>query len=625
MTPSGSVVLCLLLSVLCSFSTLSAALPLPSSPPSSDPPSAYCDQCLHSAEYLSQFLYSPLGRSSVQAMTFSDCLYSAYNRSCHSADQCFDLCHSFTAEYTDVILLSLNRTVGPSVICAELQLCPPPPPPPPPSTAIPVPSDLSDSSGQPRWPMWANTTGTGVIAHLSDMHVDRLYAVGAAIDCGFPLCCRAEWGEGRSASDSAGLYGEYNCDTPERTAESLMSHLNASTPRPDFILYTGDDPAHDIWEQSREVVLSAINYTTTILHKYFPDVPILQTLGNHEGFPVDNFAGPPIDDWLYSSLPRFWGMDLSNDAKRTVAYGGYYQTLIRPGLRVISINSNIYATGNLQLDPTNLVDVSYQLNWLADVLRQLRDRDERAIVIAHQSPSSWYPVFSARFNALLSAHSQHIVNLFWGHTHHSEVQLYTDEGGERAHTVGYIGGSFTPYTDTNPGYQVYEYQRASVNTSRYLVQDYQVVWIDLPEANRQYQADWAVHMTAKADCGLPDLSPASWFKLAESIKGGGSAEAFDALATAFRRGFSNSTGVNPRDWACQMESDSRDKYRMCYERMGMEAPVRQVRGACDGMGPEETARVRAKMAEVREARARTGGKEPASKMVGKRRATRGEL
>ena len=576
---------------------------------------------------MSQFLYSSLGRSAVQASTFSDCLYTAYGKSCRTAEQCFDLCHSFTAEYTDVILLSLNRTVDPAVVCAEMQLCPAPPPPPPPSTAIPVPSNLSDAAGQPRWPFWSTTTGTGVIAHLSDMHVDHLYAVGAAIDCGFPLCCRSEWGKGHNASDSAGLFGEYNCDTPETTTDSLLAYLNASTPRVDFILYTGDDPAHDIWEQSRQVVLDAINYTASTLSRYFPDVPIFHTLGNHEGFPVDNFAGPAGDAWLYSTLPGYWGASLSDDAKRTVAYGGYYQTLVRPGLRVVSINSNIYATGNLQLDPNNPVDVSSQLNWLADVLRQLRERREVAIIIAHQSPSSWYPLFSARFNALLNEYAGVVVNLFWGHTHHSEVQLYTDETGEHAHTVGYIGGSFTPYTDTNPGFQTYEYTRSTANSSSHLVQDYHVYWIDLPDANRRRIADWAPHMHARTDCGLPDLSPASWYRLAESIRVGKSVEAFEALATAFRRGFSNATGVDAKDWACQMESDSNGKYRRCYERMGEVAPVRDVRGACDGMGLEEAERVRARMMERREENARMASVQPMLKPAERRhvRAAHGGL
>ena len=319
----------------------------------------------------------------------------------------------------------LNDTLAPAVLCAQLQLCPQPQPPPPPSRDVPVPSDLNDLAGQPKWAMWERTEGLGVVAHLSDMHVDHLYAAGSSTDCGLPLCCRQEWGAGTDASNSAGLYGEFNCDTPELTVQSMLDALNRTQPRPDFVLYTGDDPAHDIWEQSRANQLQSIAYTSSLLHAYFPDIPVFQTLGNHEAFPSDQYGGPAVDGWLYSQLPSLWAPDLADDARRTVAYGGYYQNLVRPGLRVISLNSNIYAGGDLYVDPRNPVDLSQQMNWLEDVLGQLQQRGEKAIIIAHQSPSSWHAPFSSRFNALLTRYSQLVLNLFWGHTHHSEVRTDT--------------------------------------------------------------------------------------------------------------------------------------------------------------------------------------------------------
>ena len=248
-----------------------------------------------------------------------------------------------------------------------------------------------------------------------------LYQAGAKVHCGLPMCCRAEFGMD-DPSDQAGPFGEYRCDTSERLLTSMLDYLNSSTPRPDFVIYTGDDPAHAIWDQSRQNQLSAVNYTSAMLHRYFSDVPVFQTLGNHEAFPSDQYGGPEVDRWLYSQLPALWGRDLDDDARRTVGYGGYYQLLIRPnGLRLISINSNLYTSSNLYVDPTDPVDLSYQLNWLTDVLEQLRQRKEKAIIIGHQSPSSWLPVFSTRFNKLLTEYQSFVVNCFWGHTHHRQT------------------------------------------------------------------------------------------------------------------------------------------------------------------------------------------------------------
>ena len=288
-------------------------------------------------------------------------------------------------------------------------------------------------------------------------------------------------------------------------------------------------------------------------------------------FPSDQYGGVTVDQWLYTQLPALWGRDLSDDAKRTVAYGGYYQTLARPdGLRVISINSNLYSDSNLYVDPRNPVDLSYQLNWLEDVLQQLREQQERAVIIGHQSPSSWLPVFSTRFNALLTEYRGYVVNCFWGHTHHSEVQLYTtDDEPPVPHTVGYIGGSVTPYTDTNPGFQLYTYNRSLEDEA--LVTDVAVYWADLPTANSVGRAEWSAHMVASRDLSLPSLTPSAWWSLAESIREGGNQTAFTDLVVAYRRGFQrNATGIDSRQWACTMESDTDAKQRACYQRMRVE-------------------------------------------------------
>ena len=592
----------------------------------SAPPSGLCDVCDRAIGFFDRWLTSGVGLEFATSSLFSECLYTSYGSECHTADACMALCSGFMHEYAPLLIARIaNSTLDPATLCSEIAGCPAPPPPSPPSTAVPVPSRLNDTAGQPTWPSWKNTTGTGLIAHVSDMHTDLQYAAGSKVHCGLPMCCRAEWGN-NDPNDKAGMFGEYNCDTSEALLHSMMDYINRSITRPDLVLYTGDDPAHAIWDQSRGNQLAAINYTSTMLHRYFPDVPVFQTLGNHEGrdchtehsgtcrhytiwlavrcissirvpclllcaaFPSDQYGGPETDKWLYSQLPALWGRDLSDDAKRTVGYGGYYQTLVRPGLRVISINSNLYSASNLYVDPANPIDLSYQLNWLEDVLQQLRQRHEKAVIIGHQSPSSWLPIFSTRFNRLLTEYRSFVVNCFWGHTHHSEVQLYTNEDRQPvAHTVGYIGGSVTPYTDTNPGFQMYTYSR-SLNDEA-LVTDVAVYWADLQTANRAGRAEWSAHMVASRNLALTSLTASAWWQLAESIKNGGNETAFTDLVVAYRRGFQhNASDVDPKQWACTMESDTDAKQRACYQRMGLlheAAPLLSAVTHCDGPSKEE--------------------------------------
>lgn len=114
-------------------------------------------------------------------------------------------------------------------------------------------------------------------------------------------------------------------------------------PQPDFIVYTGDDPAHDVWKQSREENLAAISLWNSLLDDRLTgrfSIPVFSTLGNHEVFPINQFAGPGLDSWLYDAVADAWSPNLPDDAINTMQYGGYYQARVRPGLRVISINSN---------------------------------------------------------------------------------------------------------------------------------------------------------------------------------------------------------------------------------------------------------------------------------------------
>ena len=62
--------------------------------------------------------------------------------------------------------------------------------------------------------------------------------------------------------------------------------------------------------QSRAGNIHVLEETSAQLRKYFPDIPILPALGNHESVPVDSFPppfvqGPHSIDWLYSALDRY--------------------------------------------------------------------------------------------------------------------------------------------------------------------------------------------------------------------------------------------------------------------------------------------------------------------------------
>ncbi len=55
----------------------------------------------------------------------------------------------------------------------------------------------------------------------------------------------------------------------------------------DFILLTGDFPAHDVYFQGQNFNLDAARASARMVEEAFPGVPIYPSMGNHEAFPCN--------------------------------------------------------------------------------------------------------------------------------------------------------------------------------------------------------------------------------------------------------------------------------------------------------------------------------------------------
>lgn len=55
----------------------------------------------------------------------------------------------------------------------------------------------------------------------------------------------------------------------------------------DYIIWTGDIPPHDLWNQDRNVSLSSLKQTVGKIAKAFPKKPVFPALGNHESAPAN--------------------------------------------------------------------------------------------------------------------------------------------------------------------------------------------------------------------------------------------------------------------------------------------------------------------------------------------------
>ncbi|XP_006818659.1 sphingomyelin phosphodiesterase-like [Saccoglossus kowalevskii] len=150
------------------------------------------------------------------------------------------------------------------------------------------------------------------VLHLADIHYDRDYMTGSNTECGEPLCCRSNDGPPAPSKPGAGKYGDYNnCDAPRSLIENAFQHLSKNE-KFDYIIMTGDLPAHNIWNQSRSDQLEVLKEITDMLLKYFPGVKVYPAVGNHESSPVNSFPPPSISNkdlsisWLYNAFAYQW-------------------------------------------------------------------------------------------------------------------------------------------------------------------------------------------------------------------------------------------------------------------------------------------------------------------------------
>ncbi|XP_067935933.1 sphingomyelin phosphodiesterase-like [Watersipora subatra] len=375
-----------------------------------------------------------------------------------------------------------------------------------PNIPKPSPSNHTPAKGAPKLR----------ILQLADIHLDSLYTPGSSTNCGLPLCCQSTSGRPSNTTEGAGYWGSLHgpCDVPERTIDNLFAHLSKNE-RFDMIYWTGDLPAHDIWQQSREQQLSLLKRLTDKLLKYFPNIPIYSSVGNHESFPADSYPPPYVtgnqsESWLYDTLAQTWSHWLPASTMETIKYGGFYTVLVKPGFRIISLNTNFCERQNFWL-LLNVTDPAHELQWLVSVLQSAELNGEKVHLLGHVPPGvdDCIRVWSENLNKIIVRYSNTIAGYFLAHTHQDEFELFYDPSSKQPVAIGYLSPSVTTFIGLNPGYRIYTVD-GFYDNSTWGVLDHETKILNLTRANTENITIWQHEYFAKADYQLADLSPRSW-------------------------------------------------------------------------------------------------------------------
>lgn len=356
----------------------------------------------------------------------------------------------------------------------------------------------------------AQTADKGAFWHVTDFHYDHTY-----------------WTEQLSCNNnvsSPGEYGDYWCDSPWRLVTHAINSMANIQPDVDFLLWTGDTVAHITDDHmSVDINMDVLQNLTTALTDGFPNKSVYATFGNHDYYPTNQF--PTTNNIIYNRTANMWQHWIQEDEQLdNFRKGGYYTLLVRKGLRVVALNTNLYYTSDKLTNGTT--DPTGQIAWFYAVMNKARADKEKVIVTAHIPPGihtprtvEWFQIeFQAPVQSALQNYTDIIVGLHFGHDHADGFKVLYDKQGHAGSPL-FVAPSVTPWRfklktgeigpPHDPSVRLVTYDRA---TGRHL--DIEQYRLNLPETKGQQPAvNFTLLYKFTQRYTVPDLTAASLDRL----------------------------------------------------------------------------------------------------------------
>lgn len=327
----------------------------------------------------------------------------------------------------------------------------------------------------------------------------------------------------------AGKWGDYLCDSPWRLINSSVFAMKSIEPNPDFIIWTGDDMPHVPNSQlSTNEVIETVKNLTDLLSAVFPNTTVYPALGNHDYHP--KHLMPPEPNYIYWAVGNLWSRWLPQDAVNTFKRGGFYTVLIKPGLRLVSLNTVYYYTNDKLTG--NISDPAGQFAWLDDVLTNASRINEKVFIIGHVPPGAFerapgkkwfYPKFNKDYIAAIMKHADVITGHFLAHQHCDSFKILYDGKGIPTSSI-FLCPAVTPWKTVlptvgynNPGIRLYKYDKSTMH-----VKDVWQYFTNLTVANMMSKPEWVLEYKATDAYRIPDVSPESLHSLVKTFKTPGS-------------------------------------------------------------------------------------------------------
>ncbi|THV01290.1 sphingomyelin phosphodiesterase [Dendrothele bispora CBS 962.96] len=388
---------------------------------------------------------------------------------------------------------------------------------PPPKASAPTPSGPPSKRREPFQ-----------VVHISDVHIDRQYTVGAEANCTKNICCRNFPDQaGHNITEPAEPNGNHNCDSPTSLADSMLEVVNDINPK--FIIFTGDVVEGATWLVDQpEVTNDLEDFNAQLLLKV--KTRIFPSLGT-DSAPVNAFARKTSmtandSQWVFDTQAAGWEQWIGRQGSEEVQHdsGSYAAPVPGTNLVILSINTQywykqnfwLYDSDEFQPDPNGI------LAFMVDQLQAAENAGQKAWIIGHiplgkedtmEDQSNYY-------DQVLQRYKDTIVGHFFGHSHKDQFEIaysnYEEQTAANAVSVALIGPALTP-TSGNPAFKVYD-----VDPDTFGVMNMRVIFTNTSDPSFQIEPKWELFYDARQTygplVGLPDnseLTPAFWHNLTE--------------------------------------------------------------------------------------------------------------
>ncbi|KAJ7679352.1 sphingomyelin phosphodiesterase [Mycena polygramma] len=437
------------------------------------------------------------------------------------------------------------------------------------------------------------------VVHLSDVHIDRMYTVGAEANCTKSICCRDFDDSPPTPSVPAGPNGNSHCDSPVSLADSMLEEIEQLNPK--FSIFTGDVVEGAVWLVDRpEVTADLAAFNAEMASKL--SAPIFPAIGN-DSAPVNAFARTTSNtanssQFVFDTQSAGWEQWIGPNASSQVDHisGSYTAKVPGMDLRIISVNTQFWYKQNFWLYDSDVFqpDPNGIIAFMVEALQAAEDAGDRAWIIGHIPLGKEDTLVdqSNYYDQVLQRYKNTIAGQFFGHSHKDQFEIaysnYSEQTAQNAVSVALIGPALTP-TSGNPAFKFYD-----IDPDTFEVMDASVFFTNISDPMFQIRPKWGLFYSARETYGplvglsaKEPLSPAFWHNLTEVFAANDTAfQMFntfmsrDGAVTACDADCANTTICDMRAFRSENNCDTPAEGFSLRKR----ASVVHESGECEGMG-----------------------------------------